>query len=75
MLQYVEDDSSAWGLVVRLGPLLALQVLISTEVAFTLTLALACSLAVAFAVVPAARPRLVGVDRPAARRVRRSRPS
>ena len=59
VLQYVEDELSAWALVVRLGPLLALQVLISTEVAFTLTLALACSLAVAFAVAPASRPRLV----------------
>ena len=59
VLQYVEDELSAWTLVVRLGPLLALQVLISTEVAFTLTLALACSLVVAFAVAPASRPRLV----------------
>ena len=75
VLQYVEDELSAWGLVVRLGPLLALQVLISTEVAFTLTLALACSLAVAFAVVPASRPAPRQVDRPAARRVRvRGRP-
>ena len=52
-------NSSAWALVVRLGPLLALEVLISTEVAFTLTVALACSLVVAFAVAPALRSRLV----------------
>ena len=49
---------SGAALVARLGPLLAFEVLVSTEVAFTLTLALATALAAAYAVVPARRARL-----------------
>jgi len=59
VLQYVEGELGGRALVLRLGPLLALQLLFSTEVAFTLTLALACSLVVGFAAAPAARRRLV----------------
>src|SRR5438128_8971041 len=46
VLRYVDGTLDARGLVVRLGPLLALQLLFSTELVFTVTLALACSLAV-----------------------------
>jgi hypothetical protein len=57
VLQYVDGALDGRGLVVRLGPLLALQLLFSTEVLFTLTLALACALVLAFLLVPARRER------------------
>jgi hypothetical protein len=46
--------------------MLALEFLISTEVAFTLALAVAGSLAIAFGVVPARRPRIVSLLAPLA---------
>src|SRR5262249_7705995 len=41
VLRFLEGELGAGGLVLRLGPLLALQLAFSTEVLFTLTLALA----------------------------------
>jgi hypothetical protein len=58
LLRYVEESLSGRRLVLSLGVLLALQISFSTEVFFTLTLATVAALAVAFAIVPAARPRL-----------------
>ena len=59
MLRYVRGDLSGRALVVRLAPLLALQLLFATEFAFTLTLAVASSLVIGAAVAPAFRARLV----------------
>ena len=59
VLRSVEGELDARGLVVRLAPLLALQLLFGTEIAFTLTLALACSFVLAIAVSPRSRRRLV----------------
>jgi hypothetical protein len=58
VLRYVEGGLDGRGLVVRLGPLLALQLLFSTELIFTLTLALGGALLLALALVPDRRPRL-----------------
>ncbi|HYA08140.1 MAG TPA: hypothetical protein VEG24_01035, partial [Gaiellaceae bacterium] len=66
VLRYVEDELDARGLVVRLAPLLALQLLFGTEVAFTLTLALACSLLLGIAVAPRSRRRLLTLLAPLA---------
>jgi len=66
VLRYVQDELDARGLVVRLAPLLALQLLFGTEIAFTLTLALACSLLLGFAVAPRSRRRLVTLLAPLA---------
>ncbi|HEY5059100.1 MAG TPA: hypothetical protein VII51_08775, partial [Gaiellaceae bacterium] len=63
---FVQGELNARGLVVRLGPLLALQLLFSTEIAFTVTLALVCALALALAVVPDRRRRLVALAAPVA---------
>ena len=60
VLRYVEGELDGRGLVLRLAPLLALQLLFSTELIFTLTLALAGALLLAFGLVPARRPRLRG---------------
>jgi len=59
VLRYVRGDLSGRALVVRLAPLLALQLLFATEFAFTLTLAVVCGLAIGAAVAPALRARLV----------------
>jgi hypothetical protein len=59
VLLYLEQAIGGWGLVLRLGPLLALQLLFATEVEFTLTLALACALLIGFAVAPAYRHQLI----------------
>jgi len=59
VLRYVESELDARGLVVRLGPMLAFQLLFGTEIAFTLTLALACSIVLAVVVAPRSRRRLV----------------
>ena len=58
VLRYVEGELDGRGLAWRLGLLLALQLWISTEIAFTLTLALAIGGALAFGFVRDARPRL-----------------
>jgi hypothetical protein len=58
VLRFVEGKLEARALVVRLGPLLALQLLFGTEIAFTLTLALACGLLLGFAFAPTSRQRI-----------------
>ena len=59
VLRYVRGELTGRALVVRLAPLLALQLLFATEFAFTLTLALGCAIVIGAAVAPALRPRLV----------------
>jgi hypothetical protein len=59
VLRYVRDELDGRQLVVRLGPLLALQLLFATEIAFTVTLALAGSIVLGLVVAPSARHRLV----------------
>ena len=66
VLRYVRGELDESGLVVRLGPLLALQLLFTTEIAFTLTLALACSIAIGIVVAPGIRRRLVKLLAPLA---------
>ena len=61
VLRYLERELDARGLIVRLGPLLAFEVLLSTEVAFTLALALLLALALGFAAAPARRRRIVAL--------------
>jgi len=58
VLRFLEGELGGGGLVVRLGPLLALQLLFSTEVAFTLTLCLVSGVVLGVAVVPSARRRI-----------------
>jgi hypothetical protein len=62
--RYLDDELSRRGFIVRLGPLLALQLLFSTEIAFTLTLALVGALLLAFVVVPARRRQIVSLAWP-----------
>ena len=64
VLRYLWDELGGWGLVLRLGPIMAFQLMISTEVALTLTLALALGLVLAFAVVPERRGRVVAAIPP-----------
>ncbi len=59
VMRHLEGELSGRGLAMRLGPLLALQLLSSTEVTFTLGLAIVVALALGFAFVPARRRRLV----------------
>jgi hypothetical protein len=66
VLRYVQGELNARGLVIRLGPLLALQLLFSTELIFTLTLALVCSLVLGFVVAPDRRRRLIDLVAPLA---------
>ena len=60
-LRYLDGEIGGRGLALRLGPLLGLEFLISTEVAFTLGLAIVCALGLALALVPARRRQLVGL--------------
>jgi hypothetical protein len=60
VLRYLDGELSRVAFVVRLAPLLALELLFSTEVLFTLTLALAASLLIAYVCVPSRRPALGG---------------
>jgi len=66
VLRYLEGSLSGRGLTWRLGLLLAGQVLLSTEVLFTLTLALAVALVCAFALLPSMRARLRRIPGPLA---------
>ena len=65
-LRYVQGGLDGYGLVVRLGPLLALQLLFATEVAFTVTLAFVCALVLALVVAPDRRRRLLTMAAPLA---------
>jgi hypothetical protein len=64
VLRYLEGSLTGRGLTWRLGLLLAAQILLSTEVLFTLTLALAAALVGAFAFVPSMRARLRTLPQP-----------
>jgi len=59
VIRYVQHEYDGLDLTIRLGPMLALQFGLSTENAFTYALALATAIVLAFALVPAARRRLV----------------
>ena len=58
VLQFLEGAFGPRGLVARLTPLLVLQLTFSTEVFFTLTLALGAGVATAALTAPRCRPRL-----------------
>jgi hypothetical protein len=58
VLRYVEGTLSGRGLALRLGILVAAELWISTEISFTLALALLGSLVLAYLLVPSARERL-----------------
>jgi hypothetical protein len=66
VLRFLEREIGGRGLALQLGAVFALQMLISTEVLFTLTLALLCCLALGFALAPAVRPRLASLAVPLA---------
>ncbi len=66
VLRFVEGELGGRGLVVRLGPLLALQLTFSTENTFTYTLALGTAIALGFLFAPSARRRLVALALPLA---------
>jgi hypothetical protein len=58
VLRFLNGEISGIGLVVRAGPLLALELLFSTEISLTLALALATVLVIGFVLVPVRRSRL-----------------
>jgi hypothetical protein len=58
LIRYVEGSLTGARFVLAFGVLLALQILFSTELAWTLTLAIGVSLALAAILVPASRQRL-----------------
>jgi len=64
VLRYLEGTLTRRGFAVRLGVLVAGELTISTEISFTLVLALLGSLVLAFALVPSARPRLRSLPLP-----------
>ena len=59
VIRYVQHEYDGLDLTIRLGPMVALQFGLSTENAFTYALALATAVVLAFALVPAARRRLL----------------
>ncbi len=61
LLRFLDDQLTGRGLVVRLGPLLALQLLISTEVALTLSVAVTVALALCFLLVRERRQRILAL--------------
>ena len=64
VIRYVEHGLDGINLTIRLGPLIALQVALSTENAFSYTLALAAAIVLAFLLVSSARRRLVSLVPP-----------
>jgi hypothetical protein len=66
VVRFVEGSLDGGGLVLRLGPVLAVQLLLSTEILFTLTLSLVVACAAAFALLPPHRPRMRLLLRPLA---------
>ena len=66
LVRYVEASLGDRALVLRLGPLLAVQFLFSTELLFTLTLAILVAAVVAAASIPSRRARLRRLWRPLA---------
>jgi hypothetical protein len=66
LLRYVEGSLGDRALAFRLGPLLAVQFLLSTELLFTLTLAILAGVLIAAVSVPSRRARLRRLWRPLA---------
>jgi hypothetical protein len=64
VLRFLDGELDAQGLALRLGAVLAVQISFSTELFFTLTLALVAALAIGLAVDPARRTRLRSLPRP-----------
>jgi hypothetical protein len=58
VLRFLDAELDGWGLVLRLGLLLGAQMLLSTELLFTLTLAIVAGFVMAFLLVPVVRRRL-----------------
>ncbi|MEI8106052.1 MAG: hypothetical protein WCH31_09485 [Actinomycetes bacterium] len=58
IVRYLDDDLQARGLILRVGPLLAFQLLVSTEVTLMLAVVLVATAALAFALVPSRRSRM-----------------
>ena len=58
VLKFLDRRLTGRGLILRLGPLLAFQLLSSTEIAFTLTVALLAGLVLAFAFAKERRARI-----------------
>jgi hypothetical protein len=58
VLRFLNEELTGVGLILRLGPLLAFQLLLSTEVTFTLTLALAVALVLSLGFFPTRRRRV-----------------
>jgi hypothetical protein len=58
LLRFIEGELAGRGLAIRLGVLIGLELLISTEIAFTLTLMLSSALVVAYVFAPEVRGRL-----------------
>jgi hypothetical protein len=61
IVRALRDELDRRGLALRLGPMLGVQLLISTETSATFTIALLLAAALAFGLVPAARRRLVAM--------------
>ncbi len=64
IVRFVEAELSGRGLMVRLGPLLGLEFLFSTEITFTLARAALVMVVVGSLLVPERRARLVALLRP-----------
>src|SRR5438876_390052 len=66
LLRFVDGTTGARRFAVELGLLLGAQLTLSTEVLFTVSVALAAAIGIAFAVAPERRPRLRALGRPLA---------
>ena len=66
VIRYVEHELDGINLAIRLGPLIGAQFGLSTENAFSYTLALAAAIVLAFLLVPSTRRRLVALLTPLA---------
>jgi hypothetical protein len=64
ILRYLRGELSSRGLACRLGPILALQLVVSTELALTLTFAIIVGLVLGYAVAPAYRKRVASAPAP-----------
>ena len=64
VIRYLQSELDGRALAMRLGPLLALQLWISTEILVTLLFGLAVCLALAYALLPETRSRIRRLGRP-----------
>lgn len=64
VIRYVQYSLDGWNLVIRLGPMIALQFFFSTENAFSIALALAVGMVLAFLLVPSSRGRVASLVAP-----------